>query len=157
MALTGKKLHLPVRITGLWKNPQKLRSNPANIYLFKVNNRNTRRCERCEIYSKLTIKTPGRRQELRCGGFIVNFEHISHLDLEFLLFPRRTELQKLVRLYLVANRFLGRYNDILPSCELTLWSANPTKCSNTLKQFVDKLPTNCVSVFDHLWGSRLKD
>ena len=30
--------------------------NPVNIYLFKVNNRNTRK--RCEICSKLTIKTP---------------------------------------------------------------------------------------------------
>ena len=27
--------------------------------------------------------------------------------------------------------------------------ANPTKWSNTLKQFVDNLPTNCLSVFDH--------
>ena len=33
-----------------------LSSPPANIYLFKVNNENTRK--RCEIYSKLTIKTP---------------------------------------------------------------------------------------------------
>ena len=33
---------------------------PANIYLFKVNNRNTRK--RCEICSKLTIKTPERLQ-----------------------------------------------------------------------------------------------
>ena len=32
---------------------------PANIYLFKVNIRSTRK--RCEIYSKL-IKTPERRQ-----------------------------------------------------------------------------------------------
>ena len=32
---------------------------PAGIYLFKVNNRNTR--TRCEICSKLTIKTPERR------------------------------------------------------------------------------------------------
>ena len=31
----------------------------ANMYLFKVNNRNTRK--RSEICSKLTIKTPGRR------------------------------------------------------------------------------------------------
>ena len=30
-----------------------------------------------------------------------------------------------------------------------LLSANPTKWSNTLKQFVGKLPTNCLSVFDH--------
>ena len=35
------------------------RSYPAGIYLLKVNNRNTKR--RCEIYSKLTIKTPERR------------------------------------------------------------------------------------------------
>ena len=28
-------------------------------------------------------------------------------------------------------------------------SANPTKWSNTLKQFVGKLATNCFSVFDH--------
>ena len=32
---------------------------PAGIYLLKVNNRNTR--TRCEICSKLTIKTPKRR------------------------------------------------------------------------------------------------
>ena len=33
-------------------------NNPANIYLFKVNNRNT--INRCEICSKLAIKTPER-------------------------------------------------------------------------------------------------
>ena len=33
---------------------------PAGIYLLKVNNRNTR--TKCEICSKLTIKTPERRQ-----------------------------------------------------------------------------------------------
>ena len=49
---------------------------PANIYLLKVNNRDTRK--RCEICSKLTIKS-------RSGVFIVNFEHISHLFLVFLL------------------------------------------------------------------------
>ena len=46
-------------------------------YLLKVNNRNTR--TRCEICSKLTIKTPERRQWRRSVVFIVNFEHISHL------------------------------------------------------------------------------
>ena len=40
---------------------------PANIYLFKVNNRNT------------------RRHLCRSGVFIVNFEHISHLFLVLLL------------------------------------------------------------------------
>ena len=32
---------------------------PTNIYLLKVNNRNTRKM--CEIYSKLKIKSPERR------------------------------------------------------------------------------------------------
>ena len=35
-------------------------------------------------------------------------------------------------------------------------SANPTKWSNTLKQFVGILPTNCLSVFDHLVKLALK-
>ena len=43
------------------------------IYLFKVNNRNIR--NRYEICSKVTIKTPERRQ-WRCSGvFIVSFKH----------------------------------------------------------------------------------
>ena len=53
------------------------RSFPANIYLIKVSNRNTRK--RCEICSKLILKTPERRQWHHSGVFIVNFEHISHL------------------------------------------------------------------------------
>ena len=37
-------------------NPYSPQTFPANIYLFKVNNRNIRK--RCGIYSKSTIKTP---------------------------------------------------------------------------------------------------
>ena len=48
-------------------------SYPANICLLKFNNKNTG--ERCEICSKLTIKTPKD----------VKFEHVSHLLLVFLL------------------------------------------------------------------------
>ena len=48
--------------------------NPAGNYLIKVNNRNTR--TRCEICSNLKIKT--------CA-FIVNFDPIAHLVLDFLL------------------------------------------------------------------------
>ena len=36
-------------------------------------------------------------------------------------------------------------------------SANPTKWSSTLKQFVGKLPTNCLSVFDHFVKLALKE
>ena len=53
------------------------------IYQLKVNNRNTR--SRCEICSELTIKTPERDDWRRSGIFIVNFEHISHIVLVFLL------------------------------------------------------------------------
>ena len=35
-------------------------------------------------------------------------------------------------------------------------SANPTKWSNTFKQFVGKLPTNCLRVFDHFVKLALK-
>ena len=56
---------------------------PANIYLFEVNNRNTRKW--CEICSTLAIKTPEQLQWGRPGGFIVNFEDISHFFLVFLL------------------------------------------------------------------------
>ena len=34
-------------------------------------------------------------------------------------------------------------------------SANPTKWSNTLRQFVGRLLTNCFSVFDHFVGLAL--
>ena len=34
-------------------------------------------------------------------------------------------------------------------CYLNPLNANPTKWSNTLKQFVGNLLTNCLSVFDH--------
>ena len=50
---------------------------PANTYLFKIKNRNTR--EKCKICSKLKIKTPEQRHWRRSGVFTVNFEHISHL------------------------------------------------------------------------------
>ena len=44
----------------------------------------------------------------------------------------------------------GRGNEVNPL------SANITKWSNKLKQFVGKLPTNCLSVFEHFVGLALK-
>ena len=51
--------------------------------MFKVNNRNTRK--RCKICSMLITKTSEWRHWRWSGIFIVNFEHISHLFLVFLL------------------------------------------------------------------------
>ena len=53
----------------------------AKILLFKVNNRKTR----CEICSKLILKTAELRQWRRSRVSIVNVENISHLFLVFLL------------------------------------------------------------------------
>ena len=36
-------------------------------------------------------------------------------------------------------------------------NTNPIKWSNTLKQFVAKLPTNCLIVFDHFVGLALME
>ena len=46
-------------VLGIGGTYNPLISLPAGNYMFKVNNRNTR--TRCEICSKLTIKTPERR------------------------------------------------------------------------------------------------
>ena len=64
-----------------------IHSNPADNHMFKVSNRNTK--PSCEICSKLTIKTSERRHWRRSGFFIINFEHISHLVLMFLLLTLR--------------------------------------------------------------------
>ena len=61
-----------------WKTIKKKSDNinwnnfviPANIYLLKVNNKNAEK--RCQIYSKLTIKTPEQRHWYCSGDFIVN-------------------------------------------------------------------------------------
>ena len=71
---------------------------PDGIYLLKVNNRNTS-LTRCEICSKLTIKS------CRSGFFNVNFEHISHLVLVFLLLT----LAKQKPVWTVSNI----YNEVL--------------------------------------------
>ena len=52
---------------------------PAGIYLFKVNNRNTR--TRCEISWKVTI-----------SFFIVNFEHILQLVLVFVFLTLNSKM-----------------------------------------------------------------
>ena len=44
----------------------------------------------------------------------------------------------------------------LNSFDVNPLSANITKWSNTLKQFVGKLPTNCLSVFGHFVGLAVK-
>ena len=64
------------------KTSVNLNHYPAGIInLFKVNKKKSRAM--CEICSKLTIKTPKRRHCHRSGVFIVAFEQISYIVLEF--------------------------------------------------------------------------
>ena len=59
---------------------------------------------------------------------------------------------------IMSSRKTPPYRSIVLSISSTMYiiapqlnhlSTNPKKWSNTLKQFVDNLPTNCLSVFDH--------
>ena len=60
---------LPWKIPGYTHDVNQQSINPANVYLFKVNNRNSR-----------------KKCQWRCSGvFIINFEHIWHLSVVFLL------------------------------------------------------------------------
>ena len=86
---------------------------PANIYLFKITNRNTRK--RCELCSQLTIKIPEPSHWGRSVVFIVNSEHILHLFLVFLLVALNkqmlagfTSLQYCPYSWLLMNIFLGQ-------------------------------------------------
>ena len=74
---------------------------PAGIYLLKVDNKNTR--TRCEICSKLTIKTPEQLHWSRSDSSvsIINFEHVIAgwlkvftLVLNFFLWRRQNENKK---------------------------------------------------------------
>ena len=68
------------RVKELYDNPD---DNPANIYLFKVYDRNTRK--KCEICLKLSIKNTWTTSMTLFWCFIVNFELISHIFQKFLL------------------------------------------------------------------------
>ena len=62
-----------------------MKNSLANRYILKVSNRTT--TKRCDICSKLRIKTSERRHSRRPGVFAINFEHILNFVLVFLLLP----------------------------------------------------------------------
>ena len=49
-----------------------------------------------------------------------------------------------------------KFTITFPTNDINPLSAIPTTWSNTLKQFVGNLPTNCLSMFDHFVILRLK-
>ena len=62
-----------------WFGRLVLSYNPADIYLFKVNNENGRKVSK--ICPKLTINTLERPQWRRSSVFMVNFEQVLHIGL----------------------------------------------------------------------------
>ena len=73
-----------------------------------------------------------------------------------------------VYLYMILSSFSDRSDNIIRKTTISKsqiyvnyvsinsLSANPTKWPNTRKQFVGKLPTNCLSVFGHFDNLALK-
>ena len=169
---------------------------PAGIYLFKVNSRNT--TARCEICSKLTIKTRERWQWHRSGVLIVNFEQVftgwvGNRQVLFTLsrkiwcacfvrfLPKVFNGQKLEHfsIWLKTSKFaviIGQEHVSGLGWLSLQWtcrnrcgeesreiiyifkplSANPTKWSNTLKQFVGKSRQIIWACLTILCGWRLK-
>ena len=68
-----------------------------------------------------------------------------------------TELHSLQSCVISTVKFHHPPLSVLTSKQLLLNSlrANPTKWSNTLKKFVGKFMTNCLSVFEHFMGLAL--
>ena len=92
----------------------------------------------------------------------------SMVDFKFLWFcPLLLDFFTLPINFFLGSTLLAFSSDLIPAwiqrvlklkliATLNPLSANPTKLSNTLKQFVGKLPTNCLSVLDHFVGLALK-
>ena len=69
-------------------------------------------------------------------------------------------------IYFIANSLVYEFYIFISFCNETpivvvyllinSLSVNFTKWSNTLKQSVGKLPTNCLSIFDHFVGLAVK-
>ena len=85
-----------------------------------------------KILKKLTEKTPERHHWLPSGVFIVNFEHVSHLFLVFLLLPLSMYLwaRKLCQVFSSING--NRHEKILPTdkfCVKLVWNKVIAKCT----------------------------
>ena len=104
----------------------------------------------CEISSKLTIKTRGGRQWLwiPASGWVLVVT-VFFRSLNF-------------RLWIPSDIYLFKVNNgnTRKMCknlfQVNLLSANPTKWSNTLKQFVGKSQRTVQVCLTILWGWRLK-
>ena len=104
--------------------------NPAGI-LLKINSRNTKK--RCEICSKLTIKTPEWRHLHHYGVFFVNFEQILRLFLLFLL----------LNLNIITGMVLKTILHIFKNCYQFL---NILRLFNVLPRFLSPQVKQCAII-----------
>ena len=99
----------------------------ASIYSFKVNNRNTRK--RCEISSKLTIKTPEPCQWQQWGQHFVDFQqvNVSWVFLIFLVTDREIRVGQQPRICLLKSKEIKVVSSIkvqVGSCALVYFFDN---------------------------------
>ena len=64
--------------------------------------------------------------------------------------------KKVARIWPYEDCSIAEFQELIFNLWFNALSANFTKWSNTFKQFVGKLSTNCLSVFDHFVGLALK-
>ena len=58
---------------------------------------------------------------------------------------------------IIITKIIKQFLDAFEQIVVTPLKVNPTKWSNTLKQFVRNFPRNCLSVFDHFVILALKE
>ena len=84
------------------------------------------------------------------------------MEYQYIIFKKKKKDVKLKKIKMKFFNFLSIRSTVFIFGKLMLpfylvsLCANFTKWPNTLKQFVGKLPANCLSVFDHFVGLALK-
>ena len=130
---------------GIWEPPQGLKVRPGTVPRFKFGTLGLPHPSKVKKGppSKFKSGTPETSLNVRNR----NSRNIPSFFIIVLL---------LIILKLVATLYSQILTHVLPNLRFNPLSANFTKWSNTLKQFVGKLPTYCLSVFDHFVGLTLK-
>ena len=89
-------------------------------------------------------------------NWIASNHYIFHNHLSLLSFVYWKVIHSYLPLQSIVFRSLKTYSKVIPTNIDILLSANFTKCSNKVRQFIGNLPTNCLSVFGHFVGLSLK-
>ena len=80
-------------------------------------------------------------------------KHFTYLPCAYLKKVKDDIYKILGILFLCEDEYAGKFSK--SALVYIPLNAKPSKWSNTLRQFVTNLPTNCLSVFDHFGGLML--